>query len=573
MKKILVLLLLLSQCYLFANPINKDFLRYNWTENPKDFFLKSSVDSTAYPHSLLVETMGEKKGAMGYIFPTFHINKTVSKIEVKVKYKTEDCKELYLIVGSIGEGERINLIDTLQLPLNKGWTVSTQSAIVDNPLLLNLTIVASGVKQKKGKIWMSDLDIFIDGKNIDELSTNSHETNVILKKEDVIRLENNNFKDLPFSEKKILAIGETVHGSSTMNDFAVEMIKNRIVNNNCRIVLLEIPLESSFYINRYIAGDQYFELDTISTYFNDKLYSDSFISLIRWIKEYNLSSKEKVLFLGLDMNSVPLKSRVDLFNFFYALNAEFNNNELNTICKLLLETKTPLKNVLSIFDANHDFENIFNKKESELIRYSIEAIDQTSDSYYRFISRDSTMYENAKFVINNLLDANQSITIFEHFRHVNYNPELTILDHYPFGYYMRNKYKSDYSCIALAADSGSILSSNLKGSNFKVEKLEPAPSGSIESLINKLNIDSCYLSMEGLTCSDVLKMRYIGNRMREDEFGFIIPKSRMDGVIFIKKVAEIHKRNNILKMNLNQSGLIMNSYIQALLKMKMIKKW
>lgn len=328
-----------------------------------------------------------------------------------------------------------------------------------------------------------------------------------------------------------------------------------------------------FYINRYIAGDQYFKLDTISTYFNYRLYSDSFISLIRWIKEYNLTSKEKVLFLGLDMNSIALNSRVDLFNFFYTLNAEFNNKELNTICKLLLETETPLKKILSIFDANHDFENIFNKKESELIRYSIAAIDQTSDSYYRKISRDSTMYENAKFVINNLLDANQSITIFEHFGHVNYNQELSILGFYPFGYYMRNKYKSDYSCIALAAESGSILSSNLKGTNFKVEKLEPAPPGSIETLINKLNIDSCYLSMERLTCSDVLKMRYIGNSKGKEEFGFIIPKSRMDGVIYIKKVAEIHKRNNILKMNLNLDGLVMNSYMQALLKMKMIKKW
>lgn len=71
MKKILVLLLLLSQCYLFANPINKDFMRYNWTENPKDFFLKSSDDSTAYPHSLLLETMGEKKGQWDAYFQPF----------------------------------------------------------------------------------------------------------------------------------------------------------------------------------------------------------------------------------------------------------------------------------------------------------------------------------------------------------------------------------------------------------------------------------------------------------------------------------------------------------------------
>lgn len=101
-------------------------------------------------------------------------------------------------------------------------------------------------------------------------------------------------KSLPFSGKRILAIGESVHGTGTMNDMGVEIIKNRIEHGKCRLVLLEIPLTLSLHINRYLEGDERFKPDSIASYFDKVLFSSSsFVSLMRWVKEYNRHLKKR----------------------------------------------------------------------------------------------------------------------------------------------------------------------------------------------------------------------------------------------------------------------------------------
>src|SRR3712207_7847550 len=75
--------------------------------------------------------------------------------------------------------------------------------------------------------------------------------------------------------------------------------------------------------------------------------SESIVSFIQWLKEYNSTSIENVSIWGFDINHVQLKSRVDLFNFLYSLNmnrrSEEHTSELQSrqylVCRLLLEKK------------------------------------------------------------------------------------------------------------------------------------------------------------------------------------------------------------------------------------------
>ena len=97
-----------------------------------------------------------------------------------------------------------------------------------------------------------------------------------------------------------------------MNDMGVEIIKNRIEHGKCRLVLLEIPLTLSFHINRYLEGDERFKPDSIASYFDKVLFSSSsFVSLMRWVKEYNRHLEEKVSFFGIDRNIYRLQSSID----------------------------------------------------------------------------------------------------------------------------------------------------------------------------------------------------------------------------------------------------------------------
>ena len=179
---------------------------------------------------------------------------------------------------------------------------------------MNLSIEAKGDTTDNAKIWINDLDVFINGKSIRELNTTGKGIKGALPKKRIVSIDNKRQNSFPFMSRKILAIGETIHGTETLNNAAIEVIKERIIQHNCKLVLLEIPFEYSFYLNRCIAGDPHFKIDAISSYFDRVLFSYSFLSLIEWIKEYNSHSEKKVYLWGIDVNPIQLQSKLELYS-------------------------------------------------------------------------------------------------------------------------------------------------------------------------------------------------------------------------------------------------------------------
>lgn len=179
-----------------------------------------------------------------------------------------------------------------------------------------------------------------------------------------------------------------MHGTGTMNDMGVEIIKNRIEHGKCRLVLLEMPLTLSFHINRYLEGDERFRADSIASSFDKVLFSSSsFVSLMRWIKEYNRHSEEKVSFFGIDRNVFRLQSSIDLFYFFYTLRRGKGDEGLKAICESLLlsDEKFPFKVADSVLNANHGFKGILTRREAEIMSYCLNAEKEaTADELNRF---------------------------------------------------------------------------------------------------------------------------------------------------------------------------------------------
>lgn len=583
---IVIVLLLSSYAHLFAGSTSKSvFELYSWLISPNNLYYRFDVDSTIITHPLLLEPNPELRGQIGFTAPFPYTDGVKPKIEVKVRYKSENCPMLYLRLATIGDYEEMVDTDTLFLPSSKEWITSSQLMNIGTGNLLSLSVEAIGNARDKittsfertrirfannAKIWIDELEILINGKKMTEVQTNNSLT-TSLTKEDFISLNGENRHHLPFLNKKVLAIGETVHGTSTMNSVAIEIMKDRIKNRKCKFVLLEIPLEFSFYINRYVSGDHRFTLDSISTYFDHLLFSEEFISFIHWLKEYNLSLKEKVTFIGIDADYTDLLAQINLFNFFYAINLGINDNELNKICISLLSQnkELPYKTSLAIFDNNQGFNTMLSEKESKLIRSCLTRKDPISFSYFQ---RDSIMYEHTKFVVTNLLKDDETVTVFCHFGHTNYlcEREMVNSEDWNFGHYMKNEYQEDYSNIALVTEMGNFLTKN-GYSKMKEEKLQISPSNSLEYLMNKQGIDLCYLSMDKFTYSDVMSIRFIGNRNRCQPFISIIPKSRMDGVIFIKESSAIHKSNEILNKSFDVNIVTMDAFMRASEKRKKIQ--
>lgn len=70
----------------------------------------------------------------------------------------------------------------------------------------------------------------------------------------------------------------------------------------------------------------------------------------------------------------------------------------------------------------------------------------------------------------------------------------------------------------------------------------------------------------------MFKLRFVGNSNTENQFRYIIPKSRMDGILFINQAVSIEKKEDVLKSNLNHDFIIMNSYKEALEKINKTRK-
>lgn len=266
---LLFFVLFLFKCDLKADPGHKSPLEYRWVNHPLDFYLNVTVDSTTTPHSLLFETMYEKKGIASFLLPIYQLEKNSLTFEIKIRYKTENCENLFLAITSVGDCENINSIDTIQLNATQDWKECTRILKTKKAYFLNISVGAVGYGQRKGKIWISDLEVLGDGKAIgDNPQQEYKKEDVHLKATDLIHWNNKEYDNLPFLNKKILGLGETAHGTETMNDIGIEISKERILKHQCRFILLEIPLEFSLYINRYVQNDKILNLNIFQNVLN-----------------------------------------------------------------------------------------------------------------------------------------------------------------------------------------------------------------------------------------------------------------------------------------------------------------
>lgn len=206
---------------------------YDWVANT-NFSWQSKIDSAISSYPLLLHPSYEAKGSVGFTVPVFYrMDKKRAGVEVRIKYKTENCNDLCLKLSGIGECGEVISADTFRLSAAEAWTVARRSVDMASPLLLGVALEARGEKPGKySKIWIDSLDILIDGKYAVELPSLNNGTAASVRESDVMPANGGDLKSLPFSGKRILAIGESVHGTGTMNDMGVEIIKNRMNTEN-----------------------------------------------------------------------------------------------------------------------------------------------------------------------------------------------------------------------------------------------------------------------------------------------------------------------------------------------------
>jgi len=463
---------------------------------------------------------------------------------VYLRCKSKNLDIARLIISGIDEGERVLYSDTLSILGSYGFAWEAFSKLVPKCDLafLNLRIEATGINSNSDQyLYLDKMEIKIDGKDINDFPQRTIPIISNKKKSDIIPLsflDNNNFKTISeLRDKKIVAIGETIHGSETITQAAVQLIKYQIENNHCKLIVFEQPIELFLRYNRFIQGDTQFKIENFKR--DLSLASSSprvMVELLNWLKQYNEKAKDKVWLMGMDISKEGSYAAEWLYDYIYKINLSKKNKLMNSLCSKLVKFESfPL--ALNILEKNKEIENILGKNDYQTLVYClkmyISAYRTDIPSYS--LSRDKEMYSNVSFFLNLLCPENEKAIIFAHFIHTNYlNTDPFFPYSKSFGSYMKRKFGRDYYNIAILTGEGSFMLRN-KNSFFEYG-LEIPPKNSMENMFMQTNKEYCFKPISTLV-PQLTYMRSYGAFLNREQFKLIAPSSRMDGAIFVRKSA------------------------------------
>lgn len=367
--------------------------------------------------------------------------------------------------------------------------------------------------------------------------------------------------------KKIIALGETVHGSATINKYAFEIIKNSILYDNCRLVLMETEMGVGLKMNLYVCGQSHESsiqelMRDVAGYLFDLEELESFLV---WLRKHNTVSTTKVRILGIE-GTYNYTSNA-LFDYMYEFYSEIDKPLFYSILKGL--SRLQFEDVQDVVNQNKerlvkwmgsDEYGLFVDVLNGIIRMNNDS--RTPEEYfYAMLNRDFDLYDNARTFIGKLLKEDEKVIVYTHYKHAQKKESVT--GSFPYMHTMGSrlvaKFQNDYAVVALTVGCGEILT-RYNTDSLCVHKLEESPVHTLESVWMRTGLNDMYTPTQPLGDS-VYCIRSIGNSPRWNKnYEYTNLDACADGIIYfrnslsgnssrrfdINRLDKYRKRNRIL---------------------------
>jgi len=351
------------------------------------------------------------------------------------------------------------------------------------------------------------------------------------------------------NEKKIIGLGESLHGSKTVAQSQIQIAKYLIENQQCRLILFEMSMYDFLNYNLFIQGK--FDDNKINDIINElsiSLYDPTtLVNFLLWLREYNLKNENKVVVGGLlDINYDRLMN--PLFDYLYAYYDEYTASTIYPVLKDVYDYH--LLAALQKVNNSDRLKEIMGETEYTDLLYALNMILKALYDENLQINNDKSYQENQKLALNALfardysmwlvadryisrLSESEKAVIIAHDGHI--NKKTTLFPYfYSMGSFLRDKYMENYAPIGIYVGGGSITSGNISDSIYTVIQLEHPVAGSIEEKCSKVHMPYFYYSSELLDKHN-LYYRDIGwfysPYHRIYNYGQI--REKIDGFIFI----------------------------------------
>ena len=553
---LILLLFLFSPCIVngqektYSSRYNLDFDNFNdsiITWYPYIIQNTMEIDSSVVynnKHPLKIYTRGKQLGLNTHLVQRVLLPDIKhDSIEVRLTFKSKNIDNPQLIIDRISEDEKTFIADTLNMHSeDTTWRRTSYKFPSLNMKYIEFNLIVKCYSNKNDKAFLLDrLDILIDGRPIDTFTLPTIPSFSVMQPEGIkkLSLKEDLYANIPqLKTKKIVALGETVHGSAPINEITAQIIKHQILENNCKLVLLEFPFEIMMFVNKEMQGESEFKGDSIIKSFEPLLDYEVLDNLISWIRQYNEEhSDNPVILMGTDISTIESENHKLLSKYIICLNQTNNEELLNDFSALLSKsTYKTTTAALDYLEKHPEIEEVLSPTDYLLIKHNLDmSYKATPSPVLRLIhTRDIIMKDNSAFLIDLFAPDDKKVTIWTHFQHANYH---TVFAEFPiasFGSHMKELYADQYSCLGVLIGGGEITAST--HNEMKVtRKVLSSPENSMEYYFNRRTEDFLYGSSLYFNES-ISYIRAITQPYSEvNQFILINPKARMDGVIFIKE--------------------------------------
>lgn len=514
-------------------------------KNKGVFGLSSKKDKNDNNHPKVVNllTRATKKGVYACSFENMRGENVA--VDVHIRYRTGNCQLAQLVMYRFRQNTELISSDTLTLPSAENWTNVSRKFLTKGCDLFTLSLEVQGSSKKKPGVL--SIENFTYTANGLPLPSTINQPVCPIKDSDI-----QTWQDLlssPLMDKKILALGEAIHGTDGLPSLIFSLMKERVMHHQTRCILLEMPTELILPLNRYVKNDQRFyqAYQDVAKRINGMLLTDSLLHFFEWVKDYNAAHNNEISIFGVDQSLTRMDSQIDLYKF---LNTLGKKEEVSTLCQALKQSNPNTKHILQLLDANNYLKKELTDTELLLLRQCISTWDITK-SYFRLSTRDSYMAATTKKLVAQLASHPATITMYLHLLHVAYhrmnakNKSFIIFPDYPsMGELLRKDLGENYATLGFTCLQGETV--DVSRDSVKVLKLREAMESSIEYQMGKKATPTAYLPTRVLSPDCTYHIRYVGNKLIENQFVRINPREWMDGVVVVNEAKACKKDKTLL---------------------------
>lgn len=405
------------------------------------------------------------------------------------------------------------------------WTkISLSIDIPENISQLSLSLNHSGL----GEVWYDGFALNVEGEkkshlqSAESFSSANMEwlTNQVFSfvsplpqlDNGSMELEDLSFFESAVGESRIVALGESTHGTSEFFALKHKLLQYAVEKMGFRVFAIEDHLMAGEVINDFVTSGVGTEADASKGLF-ETWNTREVHSMIQWIRDYNeIHPDDMVHFIGVDIQEVtrPIDS---LLHFIknqdpvYFEDVEVTLQQLREKGKSHYTERDTLVRMSWINQSEHIYKDLLAKKlawlalcktqiEKKRIEYGIQYAKMVHQyfkeiySFGRAMYRDEAMAENIVWYYETIYP-NRKMIVWAHDSHVSRGDHDGEFTNFNFGVsmgsFLSKKYKETYKSFGLATYSGDYLAFKTYGYKEQIHApLFASPTGSLEEALHQI---------------------------------------------------------------------------------------